>query len=79
MYGGKYPQIYRLYNKDEIDMWHRYFIFLYNSVLFLGGNEMGPRTDIELASSVLILVFMSILNAGLFGEMTVEVEKKGRK
>ena len=60
-------------------MWHRYFIFLYNSVLFLGGNEMGPRTDLELGSSVLILVFMSILNAGLFGEMTLEVDIKGRK
>ena len=79
VYGGNYAKIYRLYNSEEIDMWHRYFIFLYNSVLFLGGNEMGPRSNLELASSVLILVFMSILNAGLFGEMTVEVEKKGRK
>ena len=79
VYGGKYPQIYRLYNSAEIDMWHRYFIFLYNSVLFLGGNEMGPRTNLELTTSVCILVFMSIFNAGLFGEMAVEVEKKGRK
>ena len=60
-------------------MWHRYAIFLYNSVLFLGGNEMGPRTSLELAASILILVMLSILNAGLFGEMAVEVEKRGRK
>ena len=79
VYASSYPKIYRLYDEGEIDMWHRYCIFLYNSVLFLGGNEMGPRTEIELASSVLILVFMSVLNAGLFGEMAVEVEKRGRK
>ena len=40
---------------------------------------MGPRTSLELAASILILVMLSILNAGLFGEMAVEVEKRGRK
>ena len=74
-----YPKIYRLYYTEEIGKWHRYAIFLYNSVLFLGGNEMGPRTTLELGSSILILVMLSILNAGLFGEMAVEVEKRGRK
>lgn len=79
VYASGYPKIYRLYNDEEIDMWHRYFVFLYNSVLFLGGNEMGPRTEIELAASVIILVFMSVLNAALMGEMAVEVEKRGAK
>jgi len=79
VYASSYPKIYRIYDSSEIGMWHRYLIQLYHSVLFLGGNEMGPRTELELASSVLILVFMSVLNAALFGEMAVEVEKKGRK
>lgn len=79
VYAGGYPKIYRLYNEDEVDVWHRYYIFLYHSVLFLGGNEMGPRTEIELAASVLILIFMSVLNAALMGEMAVEVEKSGAK
>ena len=60
-------------------MWHRYLIFLYHSVLFLGGNEMGPRTGFEILTSTLILVFMAVVNAALFSEMAIEVEKKGRK
>lgn len=37
---GNYSKIYRFY--DETDF-YKYLINLYNAVLFLGGNEMGPR------------------------------------
>ena len=53
-------------------------MFLYNSVLFLGGNEMGPRNDLELITSTVILIFMAIINAALFGDMAVEVENSGK-
>ena len=57
----------------------KYFIFLYNAVLFLGGNEMGPRDDWELFFTVLLLMTMSIFNAWLFGDMAVQQEMSGRK
>ena len=79
MYAGVYPDVFRLYDKTKIDMWHKYCLFLYHSLLFLGGNELGPRTALESATATFILVVMAILNAALFGQFAVEVEKKGRK
>jgi len=69
VWASKYPQIYSMYEKD---ITHRYLIFLYNAVLFLGGNEMGPRSDTEIAVCIIILIFMSIFNAWLFGDMAVQ-------
>lgn len=54
-------------------------INLYNAVLFLGGNEMGPRDTLEIYVCVFILVFMAIFNAWLFGDMAVLAEMSGRK
>lgn len=83
VWAGKYDKadypngaIYDLYLRDS---WHKYFIFLYNAVLFLGGNEMGPRTDLEILVSIALLIFMSIFNAWLFGDMAVQQEMSGRK
>ena len=39
---GKYPYLYRFYGED---LHYRYLVHYYNAVLFLGGNEMGPRTN----------------------------------
>lgn len=73
-----YPKgtIYELYKRDDLN---KYFIFLYNAVLFLGGNEMGPRSDLEILVSIILLIFMSIFNAWLFGDMAVQQEMSGRK
>ena len=57
---------------------HYYLLFLYNSLLFLGGNEIGPRNDLEAVASTVILVGMAILNAAIFGDMAVEVENSGK-
>ena len=76
VYAGKYPKIYRLYTKDDS---YRYLVHLYNAVLFLGGNEMGPRTNVEILLCTLILVLMAIINATLFGEMAVLIESSGSK
>lgn len=79
---GRYDSInsrktlYQLYSKDHF---HKYFIFLYNAVLFLGANEMGPRNNFEIFVCILLLVFMSIFNAWLFGDMAVQQEMHGRK
>ena len=70
VYAGQYPTIYRAWTEDYSD-WYRYIIFLYNAVLFLGGNEMAPRSELELITCTLILMLCAIFNASLFGEMTV--------
>lgn len=76
VYASKYPQIYRLYTESDV---YRYLVNLYNAVLFLGGNEMGPRTDLEITVCTIILVCMAIFNAWLFGDMAVLSEMSGRK
>jgi len=76
VYAGKYPQIFRMYSESDS---YKYVLFLYNSILFLGGNEMGPRSDIELGLCTGILVGMAIFNAWLFGDMAVLSEMSGRK
>lgn len=76
VYAGKYPAIYRMYNESDS---YKYLIFLYNAVLFLGGNEMGPRSDFEIMMCTVILIGMAIFNAWLFGDMAVLSEMTGRK
>jgi hypothetical protein len=76
VYAGKYPQIYRLYTKSDV---YRYIVHFYNAILFLGGNEMGPRSNTELILSTVFLVCMAIFNAWLFGDMAVLSEISGRK
>lgn len=76
VYAGIYPRIYRFYGKDDV---YKYLVCLYNAVLFLGGNEMGPRTNLEIALCTIILVCMAIFNAWLFGDMAVLTEMSGRK
>ena len=73
---GKYPFLYRFYGED---LNYRYLVHFYNAVLFLGGNEMGPRTNQEIIICTLILVAMAIFNASLFGDMAVLTEMNGRK
>jgi hypothetical protein len=76
VHAGKYPKIYRFYNEDYM---YQYLVNLYNAVLFLGGNEMGPREDYEILACTVILVFMAIFNAWLFGDMAVLTEMSNRK
>ena len=78
VFAGDYSNLYTIYKIKQVDNLHYYLMFLYNSVLFLGGNEMGPRNELELISSTLILILMAILNAALFGDMAVEVENSGK-
>lgn len=57
----------------------RYWQQVYNSLLFLGGNEMGPRTTLEMIFAPCILIFLTCLNAWLFGEMSMLSEQTGAK
>lgn len=52
---------------------------LYLAVLALGGNEMGPRSDTEILSMFLILTSLILVNAYVFGQMSVLVGEAGKK
>ena len=69
-------KIYQFYDKDTV---YRYMVSLYCAVLALGGNEMGPRTDAEIFLMILVLLACAIINANIFGEMTVLVQIGSRK
>lgn len=45
----------------------------------LGGNEVGPRTLLELVFCTIILICLAIFNASLFGELAVLSEVASRK
>jgi hypothetical protein len=78
VYAGLYPEIYRSWSEDYGDV-YRYAIGHYNALLFLGGNEMGPRGDGDIAICTGILIALAIFNAYLFGDMAVLTEMMGRK
>jgi hypothetical protein len=76
VHAGVYPQIYHYYNRNDD---YKYIVSLYTSLMFLGGNEMGPRTDLEMIVCPIILIVLAIFNAWLFGDMAVLSEMSGRK
>jgi len=45
----------------------------------LGGNEIGPRTYLELVTCTAILIVLAIFNASLFGELAILSEVAQRK
>ena len=66
-------EYYRFYDLEEVDSVYQYLIMLYMAVLALGGNEMGPRTSSEIIIMLVLLIFLILYNATIFGEMTVLV------
>jgi hypothetical protein len=63
----------------ETNMSRKYLMSLYNAVLLLGGNEIGPRTWYEAVFVTFIMLLSAIINANIFGEMAVLVELISRK
>ena len=73
------PEYYRFYDSDEVSPLYQYLVVLYTAVLALGGNEMGPRTNVEIVVMFGILVFLTMYNALIFGDMTVLVSEVTKK
>lgn len=69
------PTYYRFYDSDEVSPLYQYLVCLYVAVLALGGNEMGPRTNVEIMTMFGILIFLTMYNALIFGDMTVLVSQ----
>ena len=70
---------YRFYDLEEVDEWYQYMVVLYMAVLALGGNEMGPRTTVEIVYVFVVLIGLVLYNAVIFGEMTVLVSDISKK
>ena len=75
-FAGVYPLKYHYFERSDS---YRYIACLYTSLIFLGGGEMGPRTDIDMVVVPIIQIILSIFNAWLFGDMAVLSEISGRK
>jgi hypothetical protein len=54
----------------------KYIIVFYQAILFIGGNEMGPTSDVEIIICSVILIVSVIFNAWLFGEMAMLVDQQ---
>jgi len=73
------PVYNRFYDEDVSSPLYQYVVVLYCSVLALGGNEMGPRSNTEIVAMIGILVGLTMYNALIFGEMSVLVGEVSKK
>lgn len=53
------------------DMWRRYIVCVYYMVLVIGGNELGPQTEIQYTFIVAVNLTGAIINAVIFGDLAV--------
>ena len=69
----------RFYDFEQVTQVYQFLAVLYLAVLALGGNEMGPRTDTEICAMFLILTGLILVNAYVFGQMSVLVSEASKK
>jgi len=58
---------------DVTGVAERYWISFYTSVIFIKGNEIGPRPNIEIIICSFILLLDLIVAGNIFGSVTVLV------
>ena len=63
----------RFYDMEQVTQTYQFLVVLYLGVLALGGNEMGPRTSTEIGTMFGLLVLLILVNAYVFGQMSVLV------
>jgi hypothetical protein len=71
--------VYRFWDDTMCSMFYQYLVVFYSAVIALGGNEMGPRTTTEICIMIIMLILLALVNALVFGEMTVLVQEASRK
>lgn len=69
----------RFYDMEQVTPYYQFLNMLYLAVLALGGNEMGPRTDTEILGMFIILLTLILVNAYVFGQMSVLVGEASAK
>lgn len=65
-----------LYDRD-ID--YQYWMSLYHAVNMLAGNDIGPRGSWQLAFVTVFITMGAIINANIFGKLSVLVSAMNRK
>ena len=78
IYAGR-GDYYRFYDYEEVTKSHQYIVLFYVAVLALGGNEMGPRTDVEIAVMFAVLLMVALYNTYIFGQMAVLMVELSKK
>lgn len=66
-------RVHRFFDEHEQTIWDQYIQCFFQVVCALGGNEVGPRTNLEIIVIWFILVFLVIYLAIIFGEMSLLV------
>ena len=64
---------------EQVTETYQFLCVLYLGVLALGGNEMGPRTSTEILVMFFLLVTLILVNAYVFGQMSVLVGEAQKK
>ena len=72
----EYKSVTTLYN--EPNKYKQYIRMLYNAVLILGSNELGPVNIIESIYITLTLLFSTLLNVLIFGDIAVILDSLSR-
>ena len=70
--GNKEMQL-RIYSEELTTFAYKYWIAFYNSVIFIKGNEIGPRSAVEIIVCTIILMLDCIVAGNIFGSVAVLV------
>ena len=65
-----------VYNKGN---YYQYFEMLYYALLIFGGNDISPNGLFQIAFIIIMLIFCSIANAIILGNITVMLTSLNRK
>ena len=57
----------------------KYWLCFYTSIIFLEGNEVGPRSSVEISLAAFILLSDLIVSGNIFGEVSILVQMSNRK
>ena len=63
----------------ELDTYDQYWTCVYNAVLMLNGNELGPRDLTQMIFISLVLVSSAMINGNIFGNMALIVSELSKK
>lgn len=59
--------------------WYLYWQAFYHAILLLGGNEIGPRDELEYIFCSSSLILGAMVNANVFGNIAVIMQEMNKK
>ena len=73
------PQIFDYYSNLQNNMWRTYSISLYIGYYLFGVGEVCPRAQTEILVAIPILIFSSIINGLIIGNMALFIHELNKK